>query len=302
MKPRELYSGNAPTAMGQMGAGLMEAGANIGRSLQQGYSAMGQGLAQGVTAAAQAYGDYKQAKTSNDITKMLIEDPEHGKMLGLDPNAPNYEERKKAMLGQLNQTIKEHGQFGGAQFSKQVLAPIYANYALGQEYAQKMKIATALSDPEKNLKTAQAEKEAAQTDVLRRKASPAPAPDFSKPFDFNAPVGKPQLPATPPPRNAAPPQRAASVPAERVSGGVVGELPRPAQTPMAVQEAASGLFPEPSPTPRKFDYENLLPEHKAYVDASSMGSEVWNVLGEDQQIRNLMNIDKPNFGLRSSRR
>lgn len=60
MKPRELYSGNAPAAMGQMGAGLMEAGANIGRSLQQGYSAMGQGLAQGVTAAAGAYSDYKK--------------------------------------------------------------------------------------------------------------------------------------------------------------------------------------------------------------------------------------------------
>jgi len=60
MKPRELYSGNAPAAMGQMGAGLMEAGANIGKSLQQGYSAMGQGLAQGITAAAGAYSDYKK--------------------------------------------------------------------------------------------------------------------------------------------------------------------------------------------------------------------------------------------------
>tara|TARA_R110000868_G_scaffold361860_2_gene623858 strand:+ start:1255 stop:1983 length:729 start_codon:yes stop_codon:yes gene_type:complete len=60
MKPRELYSGAAPAAMGQMGAGLMEAGANIGRSLQSGYESMGKGLAQGITAAAGAYADYKK--------------------------------------------------------------------------------------------------------------------------------------------------------------------------------------------------------------------------------------------------
>lgn len=303
MKARELYSGAAPAAMGQMGQGLNEVGAGIARSIQSGYSQLGQSIGQGLMSAGQAYKDYKQAKTSNDITRMMIEDPEHGKMLGLDPNDPNYQKRKDDMLSQLNQTIKEHGQFGGAQFSKQVLAPIYANYALGQEYAQKLKIATALSDPDKQLKDAQARKEQAQTDVLKRKATPHPLLDFSKPFNFNTPVNKPQPSATPPPRNAAPPQRAASVPAERVSGGMVGELlPRPAQTPAAIQEAASGLFPGPSPTPRKFDYENLLPEHKAYVDASSIGQEGWNILGQDQQERNLINIHLPNFGLTRSRR
>jgi hypothetical protein len=141
MKPRELYSGNAPTAMGQMGTGLMEAGANIGRSLQQGYSAMGQGIAQGIGAAAQAYGDYKQAKTSNDITRAMINDPEYGKMLGLDPTATDYEDKKKKMLGTLEDTIKAHGQIGGSQFSKQYLGPIQEYAAIGRSYKQQMDMA-----------------------------------------------------------------------------------------------------------------------------------------------------------------
>jgi hypothetical protein len=46
-----------------MGQGLIEAGANIGRSIQGGYQALGQGLASGITAAAQAYGDYKKMQS-----------------------------------------------------------------------------------------------------------------------------------------------------------------------------------------------------------------------------------------------
>lgn len=58
-KPINLYQGPAPAAMSQMGAGLAEAGANIGRSLQQGYQSMGQGLASGMNAAVGEYAKYK---------------------------------------------------------------------------------------------------------------------------------------------------------------------------------------------------------------------------------------------------
>lgn len=58
-KPINLYQGPAPAAMSQMGAGLAEAGANIGRSLQQGYQSMGQGLAGGINAAVGEYAKYK---------------------------------------------------------------------------------------------------------------------------------------------------------------------------------------------------------------------------------------------------
>jgi hypothetical protein len=47
-----------------MGQGLIEAGANIGRSIQGGYQALGQGLASGITAAASAYGDHKKMQSS----------------------------------------------------------------------------------------------------------------------------------------------------------------------------------------------------------------------------------------------
>jgi hypothetical protein len=67
MKPRELYSGTAPAAQAQMGAGILEAGANIGRSIQSGYQALGQGLASGITSAAGsiagAYVDYKKMQS-----------------------------------------------------------------------------------------------------------------------------------------------------------------------------------------------------------------------------------------------
>lgn len=60
MKPRELYSGPAPAAMGMMGQGLLETGANIGRSLQQGYESMGSGLAGGISGFAGQYQEHQK--------------------------------------------------------------------------------------------------------------------------------------------------------------------------------------------------------------------------------------------------
>lgn len=58
--------------MAQMGAGMAEVGANIGRTLQRGYESMGQGIASGITAAADAYVQYKEDQAKFDATKKMF--------------------------------------------------------------------------------------------------------------------------------------------------------------------------------------------------------------------------------------
>ena len=71
-KPINLYQGPAPAAMGQMGAGILEAGANIARTLQSGYESMGKGIAGGITAAGEAYKQYKEDQAKFDATKKMF--------------------------------------------------------------------------------------------------------------------------------------------------------------------------------------------------------------------------------------
>ena len=71
-KPINPYQGAAPAAMAQMGAGILEAGANIGRTLQGGYESMGKGIASGITAAADAYKQYKDDQAKFDATKKMF--------------------------------------------------------------------------------------------------------------------------------------------------------------------------------------------------------------------------------------
>ena len=71
-RPINPYQGPAPASIGMMGQGLIEAGANIGRSIQGGYQALGQGLASGITAAAQAYKQSKDDQAKFDATKKLF--------------------------------------------------------------------------------------------------------------------------------------------------------------------------------------------------------------------------------------
>lgn len=49
--------------MAKMGDGILEAGANIGRTLQSGYESMGKSIAGGITAAAGAYAQYKDTQS-----------------------------------------------------------------------------------------------------------------------------------------------------------------------------------------------------------------------------------------------
>ena len=62
-RPRELFNTPAPQAMSQMGAGIAEAYANVGRIQGQGMAALGQGIAQGISAVGEAYGDYKKMQS-----------------------------------------------------------------------------------------------------------------------------------------------------------------------------------------------------------------------------------------------
>jgi hypothetical protein len=71
-KPINPYQGPAPAAMSQMGQGLLEVGANIGRTLQKGYESMGQGIASGITAVADAYKQSKEDEAKFNATKKMF--------------------------------------------------------------------------------------------------------------------------------------------------------------------------------------------------------------------------------------
>ena len=70
-KPVNLYQGPAPAAMGMMGQGILEAGANAARSIQSGYESMGRGLAGGIKAVGDAYQQYKDDEAKFDATKKM---------------------------------------------------------------------------------------------------------------------------------------------------------------------------------------------------------------------------------------
>ena len=75
-KPINLYQGPAPAAMGMMGQGILEAGANIGRTIQSGYESMGKSLGEGIKSAASsvagAYTQSKQDQAKFDATKKMV--------------------------------------------------------------------------------------------------------------------------------------------------------------------------------------------------------------------------------------
>jgi hypothetical protein len=220
MKPRELYSGAAPTAMAMMGQGLPEVGTNIGRITQQGYESMGKSIGQGIQAAGQAYDEYKQAKTSNAMTKLMLDDPTYRKMLGVETD-----EQAKKLKDNLANVIDKHGQIGGASFSKQFLGPIQQYYQMGREYGLKKDIALALSDPEKAVKEAHAKYLQAQADAANRKGTTVPGFDPTGGSGsgslFDQPMGgQPPMPGATAPGSFLPTPSGPT--AKPVSGGVVG--------------------------------------------------------------------------------
>jgi uncharacterized protein YoaH (UPF0181 family) len=78
MKPRELYSGQAPAAMAQMGQGMAEVGARIADIGLRGQEAMAKGISSGVTSAinaiADAYKEHKNMVAENKSAANMYQD------------------------------------------------------------------------------------------------------------------------------------------------------------------------------------------------------------------------------------
>jgi hypothetical protein len=141
MKPRELYSGPAPAAQAQMGAGILEAGANIGRSIQSGYESIGKSIGAGLQAVGGAVGQYETAKSANKVTESLLGNEELSKtILGISG------QQRVDMLSSFRDTIAQHGQMGGAQFSSQLLTPIHEYAQIGRQYTQQQELAKTAAD------------------------------------------------------------------------------------------------------------------------------------------------------------
>jgi hypothetical protein len=99
-RPRELYNGPAPQAMSQMGAGIADAYANVGRIHGEGYKAMGAGIAQGITAAASAYAGYKQQQSQAKAYEGFLNNELGQKALGINAEtAKGYIKAAKDMGG-----------------------------------------------------------------------------------------------------------------------------------------------------------------------------------------------------------
>lgn len=99
-RPRELYSNPAPQAMSQMGAGIADAYANVGRIHGEGYKAMGAGIAQGITAAASAYAGYKQQQSQAKAYEGFLNNELGQKALGINAEtAKGYIKAAKDMGG-----------------------------------------------------------------------------------------------------------------------------------------------------------------------------------------------------------
>jgi hypothetical protein len=135
MKPKDLYSGPAPQAQAMMGQGLLEAGANIGRSIQSGYESLGKGIGAGIQAVGQAYANYDTAKASNKMTETLLGNEEMSKkILGISG------QERVDMLSSFRDTIGQHGQMGGAQFSQKLLGPLQEYATIGRQYLQQQEM------------------------------------------------------------------------------------------------------------------------------------------------------------------
>jgi len=91
-KPRELFNTPAPQAMSQMGQGIADAYANVGRIEGQGMQAMGQGIAQGITSAASSVASYmkeaKQLEAQNKSYENLLKNSLVQNMFFQDKQGP----------------------------------------------------------------------------------------------------------------------------------------------------------------------------------------------------------------------
>jgi hypothetical protein len=83
-KPRELFNTPAPQAMSQMGAGIAEAYANVGRIHGQGMAAMGESIGKGIQAGVSAYAGYKQQQSQAKAYEGFLNNELGQKALGIN--------------------------------------------------------------------------------------------------------------------------------------------------------------------------------------------------------------------------
>ncbi len=113
MTPRNPFSGQAPAAMAQMGAGLSEAGARIGQFNYQGLADFGKGMASGISTGAGNYFAGQDAKSTVSAlgkTASLIQDPQQQQALKDFLADDNLTTRQKAQMGtSLFNTLLDYG-------------------------------------------------------------------------------------------------------------------------------------------------------------------------------------------------
>lgn len=123
MTPRNPFSGQAPAAMGQMGAGLSEAGGRMGQFAYQGLADFGKGIAGGISAGTgnfMASQDAKSTVSALGKTADLIQDPQQQQALKDFLADDNLSTRQKAQMGtSLFNTLLDYGMKYSMQQSEQ---------------------------------------------------------------------------------------------------------------------------------------------------------------------------------------
>lgn len=120
-KPLNPYQGPAPAAMGMMGQGILEAGANIGRTLQGGYESMGKGIAGGINTAVGEYAKHKDDQAKFDATKKLFSAFEDYLPKQTNPDTGEVTspmgDKIKSLLADTSMSVREKNQMAPMLFS-----------------------------------------------------------------------------------------------------------------------------------------------------------------------------------------
>lgn len=139
MKPLNPYQGQAPLAMSRMGEGILEAGANIGRTLQSGYESMGKGLAAGITSAASSVASmYNQQKEMKSQVKAAEKSYETLRPYFTPEMRETFDAQAQAMR---NESLRDQAAFWDQ--SKGLIGGIVSNAFAMQKQKQELDAAMA---------------------------------------------------------------------------------------------------------------------------------------------------------------
>lgn len=149
-KPIDLYQGGAPGVFQQMGQGLAQAGANIGETWNKAYSSIGQSIGGALQSVGGMVGQgmqaSKSAKASADMTKTILGDANlSNQIFGIPMDEAGTQQREKMMVD-FTSAQKNFGNFGAQEYSKQILAPIFQQAAIGREFQNQINLQKAKFD------------------------------------------------------------------------------------------------------------------------------------------------------------